>query len=219
MTVIADIESYQSQLEGLLQQLPNMLPQDKLAVFHKDADQLGKSYPEALKLKPGDKAPDFTLPNAKGEQVSLSSQLKHGKVVLTFYRGVWCPYCNLQLKMYQQILPQIRQAGARLVAVSPMTPDNSQAMIDSNALQFEVLSDAGNKVAQHYTSVIQNPTSSIQAMADLGYDFYSFNQEKSDELPIPATYIIAENGAVVFAASEGGDYRQRVEPSDILDNL
>ena len=219
MTVITDVESYQSQLENLLEQLPNMLPADKLAIFHRDADQLGNAYPPAFKLKPGDKAPDFVLPNAKGEQVSLSSELKRGKVVLTFYRGVWCPYCNLQLKMYQQILPQIRQAGARLVAVSPMTPDNSQAMIDSNALQFEVLSDAGNRVAQQYTSVIQNPKSSIQAMADLGYDFYSFNQEKSDQLPIPATFIIAENGTVVFSASEGGDYRQRVEPSEILDHL
>lgn len=219
MTVITEVESYQSQLEGLLQQLPTMLPEDKLAVFHHDADEMGAAYTETLKLKTGDKAPDFSLPNAKGEQVALSALLKQGKVVLTFYRGVWCPYCNLQLKLYQQILPQIRRAGARLVAVSPMSPDNSQAMIDGNALQFDVLSDAGNKVAQGYTRVIQNPKSSIQAMADLGYDFYGFNQEKSDDLPIPATFIIAENGSVLFAASEGGDYRQRVEPGDILQHL
>jgi len=219
MTTMADIASYQDNLAQLVKKLQGMLPADKLTVFNHDADQMGKAYPAALKLKRGDKAPNFTLPNALGKPVELASLLEKGKAVVTFYRGVWCPYCNLQLNMYQQILPLIHQAGANLLAISPMTPDGSMSMIDSNGLQFEVLSDEANRVAQRYTTVITNPSSSIQAMAELGYDFNSFNQGGGSELPVPATFVIDQDATVLFAASEGGDYRQRVEPREILEQL
>lgn len=181
------IPSYKENLSGLITQLGEMLPADKLEVFNKDAKQLSEKYSASLKLAKGDKAPSFTLCNAHGEKVSLEDLLQKGVVVLTFYRGVWCPYCNLELKTYQEILPQIKKAGASLVAVSPMTPDNSVQMIDANELQFEVLSDVGNKVARQFTTVFKNADTSIQAMSELGYDFHGFYDDTSAELPVPAT--------------------------------
>ena len=211
--------SYKEGLKGLIEQLGGMLPEDKLAIFNHDATQLAQTYTSPLKLKKGDKAPSFSLPNAAGKTIGLNDLLQQGAVVLTFYRGTWCPYCNLQLSMYQKILPQIKQAGASLIAVSPMTPDNSLQMIDTNKLQFEVLSDVGNKVSGQFTTVIKNPETSIQAMADLGYDFHSFYDDKSAELPVPATFVIGKDGTLLFASSEGGDYRERIEPQEILDVL
>jgi len=219
MSDITAIPSYKERLKDLIQQLGGMMPEDKLAVFNRDAEELAHAHSAPLKLNKGDMAPTFSLPNADGKSVALEDLLQQGPVVLTFYRGTWCPYCNLELKTYQQILPQIKQAGASFVAVSPMTPDNSLQMRDSNELQFEVLSDVGNKVAGQYTTVFKNPETSIQAMADLGYDFHSFYDDSSAELPVPAIFVIAQNGTVLFAGSAGGDYRQRTEPQAILDAL
>jgi peroxiredoxin len=216
MTQTATIPSYEERLEQLVRDLGNMLPPDKLAVFNNDAVRLAKEHPAPLKLKPGDKAPPFSLPNASGKTIRLEDQLNQGSVVLTFYRGVWCPYCNLQLKTYQDILPQILGAGASLVAVSPMTPDQSLSMAETNALQFEVLSDTGNKVARRFTTVFRNADEPIQAMKDLGYDFFGFYEDDSAELPVPATYVIARDGTILLAKSGGGDYRQRVEPAEVL---
>jgi peroxiredoxin len=216
MSHIATIPSYQENLEQLIGELGGMLPEDKLAVFNNDAMQLANAYPSPLKLIRGDQAPMFALPNATGKTVSLESHLKQGPVVLTFYRGVWCPYCNLQLKTYQAILPQINEANAKLIAVSPMTPDNSMSMKETNALQFEVLSDVGNKVARQYTTVFRNADAPIQAMQELGYDFFSFYKDDSAELPVPATFVIGQDQTILLAKSGGGDYRQRIEPEDIL---
>jgi peroxiredoxin len=219
MSKIIAVPSYKDGLNGLVEQLGQMLPTEKLSIFNNDARQLGQQHRSPLKLQVGDMAPAFSLPNAAGNMLQLQDLLHKGAVVLTFYRGAWCPYCNLQLKHYQQILPQITAAGAQLVAVSPMTPDHSLNMQQSNELRFEVLSDVGNKVARQFTAIIDNPASSIQAMAELGYDFHSFYADKSAELPVPATFVIAKHGAITFAASEGGDYRQRVEPGVILNAL
>lgn len=219
MTQAPKMPSYKESLEDLIRELGGMLPADKFAVFNNNAVELGEQFRSPLKLQRGDQAPLFSLPNADGNTIDLESQLEQGPVVLTFYRGVWCPYCNLQLKTYQAILPQIAEAGARLMAVSPMTPDHSLGMKEANALRFEVLSDVGNKVARQFTAVFRNDDAPIQAMKDLGYDFFSFYEDRTAELPVPATFVIAQDRSILLAGSGGGDYRQRVEPQAILDAL
>lgn len=219
MSEVTSMPVYKESLNELVQQLRSLLPEDKLAIFNNDAQHLGEKYTAPLKLYAGDKAPLFALPNATGNLISLSDLLQQGPVVLTFYRGIWCPYCNLELKTYQQILPQLKQAGANLVAVSPMTPDNSLQLKDTNALQFEVLSDVGNKVARQFTTVFKNPDTSTSAMAELGYDFGSFYGDTSGEIPVPATFVISKDGVIKFAGTAGGDYRERVEPQKILEVL
>jgi peroxiredoxin len=211
------LPSYQAALDQLTRDLGNLLPPEKLAVFNNDAARLAMAYLAPLKLHKGERAPLFALPNARGKTTHLEHYLQQGPVVLTFYRGVWCPYCSLQLKTYQQILPEIRAAGAHLIAVSPMTPDHSLSMQETNALEFEVLSDVGNRVARQYTTVFQNHDAPIQAMRELGYDFFGFYGDGSAELPVPATFVIASDRTLLLAESGGGDYRARVEPQAILE--
>ena len=213
------IPSYQKDLQKLITDLSEALPQDALSVFNQDAAQLEKRYTSPLKLSKGDQAPLFSLPNATGKIVHLTELLKQGKVVLTFYRGSWCPYCNLALNSYQKILPQMKALGASLVAVSPQRPDESLNMKEKNNLTFEVLSDTGNQIAKQYTTVFKNGEAPIAAMEALGIDFHAFYESEDGELPIPAIFIIRQDGTIAFAKAESGDYRQRVEPSEILDNL
>ena len=213
------IPSYKEGLTELRGQLKEMLPTNAISIFDNDAEQLESTYTTILKLKKGDKAPNFSLVNAIGETVRLNDFLQKGKVVLTFYRGTWCPYCNLQLKQYQQILKEIKEKGASLIAISPQTPDSSLSIKETNELKFEVLSDNGNIVARQFTTVFKNDDAPIQAMADLGYDYDGFYGDDSKEIPIPAVFIIDKDGSIIFAKAESGDYRKRVEPKEILNSL
>ncbi|MEM9568905.1 MAG: peroxiredoxin-like family protein [Cyanobacteria bacterium P01_E01_bin.34] len=163
----------------------------------------------------GATAPDFTLPNATGAAVQLSQLLSQGPVVLSFYRGQWCPYCNLELRALQQALPSIIQAGATLVAVSPQTPDNSLSTVEKNELTFEVLSDVGNQVAKDYGLVFELPEKLRPIYADFGIDIPTHNGDETFELPIAATYVVAPNGKVVHAFVDA-DYTKRLDPEDIV---
>lgn len=213
------IPSYQEGLKELNKQLSDMLPAHALETFGADAEALHEEHTSVLKIKEGDKAPDFTLSNAINESVNLYEVLKQNRVVLTFYRGSWCPYCNLALNQYQAILSDIKDAGALLIAISPQTPDESLNMKEKNELQFEVLSDNGNIIAKQFTTTHANPEKSQVTMTELGYDYDSYYCDEDSELPVPATFIIEQDGIVSFAKSEGGDYRNRVEPSEIIDAL
>lgn len=213
------IPSYEEGLKELNQQLSSMLPASALEAFGDDAEALQKEQTSVLKIKEGDKAPDFTLSNAINESVNLYEVLKNSRVVLTFYRGTWCPYCNLALNQYQAILSDIKDAGGTLIAISPQTPDESLNIQEKNELQFEVLSDNGNIIAKQFTAVHANPEKSQITMAELGYDYDSHYSDEDSEIPVPATFVIEQNGTISFAKSEGGDYRNRVEPSEIINAL
>ena len=210
------IPTYQTGLKNLRETLEAALPTEVLAVFDQDAAELEKQHTQILRLQAGDKAPDFTLSNPTEQQVKLSTLLQKGKVVLTFYRGSWCPYCNLQLNQYQQILSDIHAKGAELVAISPQTPDASLSVQEKNDLQFTVLSDPGNIVAKQFTTVFQNGKAPVETMKALGMDFASFYSDDSHEIPVPAVFIIDTDRTITFAKTTGGDYRNRVEASDIL---
>lgn len=214
-----EIPNYQNGLNDLRNNLASMLPVDALKVFDTDAEALQKTHSSILKLSMGDKAPNFTLSNAVNESVNLYDVLKENRVVLTFYRGTWCPYCNLMLAQYQQVLGQIKELGANLIAISPQTPDESLNIKDKNELQFEVLSDNSNIVARQFTTIFKYGEKPLATMSELGYDYDSFYADDSRELPIPATFIIEQNGIISFAKSEGGDYRNRVEASEIINSL
>ena len=219
MSTITKTPSYKEGLKELQHNLANMLPSEALAVFDADAKLLKTTHTNILKLEAGDKAPAFTLSNATGESVSLEGLLSQGRVVLTFYRGTWCPYCNLQLNQYQQVLDEIKALGANLVAISPQTPDESLNIQQKNELQFEVLSDNGNTVARQFTTVFKNGETPVETMKDLGIDFDSFYSDDSQELPVPAVFIIERDGTISFASAIDGDYRNRVEAEDIINAL
>lgn len=169
-------------------------------------------------LKVGEHAPSFTLPDVLGRQVSLAGLLQQGPVVVTFYRGEWCPYCNLTLYAYQQVLSQIKELGASLIAISPQTPDHSLSMSEKHALAFPVLSDQGNQVARQFGLVfsLEEPTRTL--LKGLGSDLPVFNGDESWELPIPGTFIISQDGIIRLAYAEA-NWTHRLEPSVLLDGL
>ncbi|SHJ28236.1 peroxiredoxin-like family protein [Aquimarina spongiae] len=211
--------SYQEGLQDLRNNLGTMLPKEALDVFDKDAVHLQEHHQSILKVQAGDKAPDFSLSNATLKTIKLSDVLKKGKVVLTFYRGSWCPYCNLQLSHYQNSLNEIHDLGAQLVAISPQTPDESLNIKEKNQLNFEVLSDNGNIVARKYTTVFTNADAPLQTMTALGFDFDAHYSDDSRELPVPAVFVIEKDATISFAKSLGGDYRNRVDVSEIINAL
>lgn len=194
--------------------------------FNKKASlEKQKFYAQAIKeleasgvaqgLKTGDHAPNFTLPDATGKIVSLSETLTKGPVILTFYRGGWCPYCNLELRAYQRALPEIREAGAKLIAVSPQTPDASLTTKEKDELEFTVLSDVGGKVAHHYDLVFKLQDYLIDFYKQSGLDVPAHNGNDTWELPKPATFVIDQHGTIVFAHVDS-DYRNRTEPSEVI---
>jgi len=166
----------------------------------------------------GDKAPDFNLPNVKGEQVRLSDAYKAGPVVLSFYRGGWCPFCNLEMRALQQHLPQIKALGASLIAISPQTPDNSLTTAEKLQLEFEILSDQGNKTARDYGLLMQVYEEMRPLYLNWGFDLPAANGDDSYELPVPATYVI-DREWIIRSAYVDKDYTTRMEPTEIINAL
>lgn len=168
--------------------------------------------------KTGDTIPEIILPNATGDTVNLKDVLTNNKVVLAFYRGAWCPYCNLELKALQDALPQIEAKGAKLIAISPQTPDQSMTSKEKNELSFEVLSDTNNKIAREMNLVFQLPPSLVELYSKFGIDLEASNGVKEWELPIAATYIIEKDGSISYHYLEE-DYKLRADPKAIVEAL
>ncbi len=199
--------------------------QAKKADFEKKADANKKrAYKEGLdavvqsgvttKAKQiGEKAPNFVLNNALGESVELNDLLKKGKVILTWYRGGWCPYCNMTLHELQQELPHFKANGASLIALTPELPDKSMSTAQKHDLEFEVLSDIGNKIAKAY-GVVFRLTDEVAEMYNQSFGMSSYNGDESNELPLAATYIIEQNGEISYAFLDA-DYRNRAEPAEL----
>jgi peroxiredoxin len=169
----------------------------------------------ANSLPLGAKAPAFELSNHDGQMVSSSDLLANGKLVLCFIRGRWCPFCVGQMEAMNLVLAQIEKAGAALVAISPQTVKQSFFMHDQHKLRFPLLSDAGNKVAQQFglTYRVPEPQEAVYRRAFVNLPFT--NGDDSWELPIPATYILDSDGAVLYA-SANEDYTERPEPTEVV---
>ena len=170
-------------------------------------------------IKIGEKAPDFILPNPLGKDVQLSDLLSKGPVVVTFYRGSWCPYCNLQLRALQAKLNEIESLGATLVAISPEVPDASMTKNEISNMDFTVLSDQDAKVASQYGVAWEVPEFLLDHMRiDRELDLKEINNGNGSVLPIPATFIIGTNGLVQWNYVNV-DYRTRSEPDEIIEAL
>jgi len=170
-------------------------------------------------IKIGEKAPHFNLPNAQGEQVDLEALVKQGPLVITFYRGNWCPYCNLQLRALQERLGEIKALGASLVAISPQVPDGTMTADDISKMDFIVLSDQDAKVASQYGVAWEVPEFLMEHMrVDRQLDLEKINNGNAHVLPIPATFILDRNATVIWNYVNV-DYRTRSEPEDIIKAL
>ena len=170
-------------------------------------------------IKIGQKAPSFELPNAEGKSISLDSLLDNGPLVVTFYRGDWCPYCNLQLRALQAILNEIQALGATLITISPQVPDGSLTKNEISEMEFTVLSDQDAKVASEYGVAWEVPEFLLEHMrVDRELDLEKINNGNANILPIPATFILDSNGMVTWRYVNV-DYRTRSEPDEIIKAL
>ena len=207
-----------NELVALEQERRAKRPAELQAVMDQATAELAASGMADGFLQVGDAAPDFALPDALGNTVTLADLRAQGPVVISFYRGAWCPYCNLELQLLQQALPDIQALGATLVAISPQTPDNSLTLAEKHGLTFPVLSDAGNAVARRFGLVFTVPAALRGVYDKLGIDIAAHNGDCRFELPVPGTYVVGRDGTIAFAYANV-DYTRRVATAEILEAL
>lgn len=194
----------------------------------KATDEKKKIYAEGIQavvndkivenaLQVGDTAVNFTLKNASGNEVTLYDELENGPVILMWYRGGWCPYCNLTLHHMQESLPEFKNLGANLLALTPELPDNSISTKEKNDLEFEVLSDVDNKVAKEY-NVVFKLTDDVAKSYEESFGLSNYNGNDKGELPLAATYVIGQDKVIKYAFLDS-DYRNRAEPQEIVSEL
>jgi peroxiredoxin len=210
--------SYSERSAAFQVELARQVPAEVMSRLNAGIEATVRSNAGAHAQRAGSTAPDFTLPDSHGNPVSLASLLRGGPVVVAFYRGDWCPYCDLQLKAYQEILPRIRAAGASLVAISPQTAKYCQITADKRSLDFPLLSDTGNGVARRYGLVFEVSDGMVTLLRGFGIELADYNGESSAELPVPGAFVIARDGRIDFEYVNP-DYRERLEPDAILSRL
>jgi peroxiredoxin len=207
--------SLNAELRAFYQARRQQIPDDVRQVMLRAGEELAASGQDTRALSAGDRAPRFALPSATGRTVALDDLLADGPVVLTFYRGAWCPYCNIALRGLQQRHADITARGARLVAVSPQVPDESLTLVEKHGLAFDVLSDVGSGTAGRYGLAFDLPDDLAAVYDRLGFELERVNGGHPRTLPLPATYVI-DRGGVIRWAFVATDYTTRAEPADII---
>ena len=210
--------SLKAQIDADNVQKDAKLPADVLALMNTTNEELIAQHIKDNALQIGQKVENFSLANHNGENIELADLLKKGPVIISFYRGGWCPYCNLELKALNDYLPQFKTQSAQLIAISPQLPDETLSTAQKNDLEFDVLCDVSNKVAEQF-GLLFTLDERIQALyTQFGIDFEHYYGDKSFKLPLPATYVINQEGVITYAfLSE--DYTLRAEPIDVMTAL
>jgi len=204
------------QSEQLKTTAAEHLPPEVLAVFDRSIEDFLEQGIPADSIKTGDMLEPFTLSDANGTPTSLDQIVERGPAVIVFYRGGWCPYCNLALRTYQQeLLPQLGAFGARLVAISPQSPDQSLSTMEKAALEFTVLSDPGSRVADRLGIAFEQADDVLAAQRKLGLDLTEVNAEGAVRLPRPTVLLVGSDRVVRFVDVQP-DYTARTEVADIL---
>jgi len=191
------------------------VPPETQAVHARAVAELKKQNLAANIFPVGSKLPEFQLQDHDGKTVSCADMLTKGRLVLCFIRGRWCPFCVAQMEAMNLILLEIEQAGAKFVAISPQTIQQSFFMRDQHKLRFPLLSDAGDKVARQFGLTYRVPDEQRAVYQRAFVNLPFVNGDDSWELPIPATYVVDRDGTVLYASADE-DYTKRPEPEDIL---
>ncbi len=195
--------------------LPLKPSKEALDIMHRATAELIESGLVQRAKKAGDPAPQFALSDPEGNDVSSRELLAKGPLVVSFYRGVWCPYCNFELQALQAALPDITERGASLVAISPQTAPNSRKSQRENKLSFPILSDVRSEVAEAFGIRFALSDELIGLYRSFKNDLPAFNDNSSWVLPMPARYVIGSDGVIAYAEINP-DYTQRPDPSELL---
>jgi peroxiredoxin len=212
---MSDDPTLKEQITRFTAAMAERAPREVLATLGVEIEKLAASGIAERALQVGARAPDFALPEARGATIELKALLARGPVVVTFYRGSWCPFCDLQLRAYQAVLGEIHALGAELVAISPQTPDYALTDVDRKQLAFPVLSDVRNQVARRYGLVFKLSETLQQLQAGFGNPLPKFNGDDSWETPMPGTFVLDRSG-VVRLAHVDPNYMVRLEPAAII---
>ena len=215
MSTLTAPASIQSELAATAHHLATVLPAAASQTIDAGIAAVHAAGLAQQGLRAGQLAPDFTLADVTGRPVSLAALLAAGPVVLVFYRGNWCPYCNVQLRAYNQALADFKAFGATLVAISPQTPDFTSLTAEEKELRFPVLSDLGNAVARQYGLAYPVGDAVYHTLHGVGIDLAAFNGDDSGELPLTGTFVIARDGTIAWAATDA-NFKQRPDPAVLL---
>jgi len=216
MTLQAKLDAFKADFEA--GKPPYSVPRSVIDTMHRATDELIASGAAAQALKAGDVAPLFVLKDPGGRSVSAAELLAQAPLIVSFYRGVWCPYCNMELQALQEALPAFRELGANLAAISPQNAVNSRKSVRMNGLDFPILSDPGNEMAAAFGLRYALPDYLIELYKSLKNDLPAFNGDASWTLPMPGRFAIGQDGVIRYA-EVNPDYTHRPEPADMLPAL
>lgn len=202
------------KLELIQKEMAKNVPVDILNAFGQSLHELMELNLEKRALKVGDIAPDFTLPDAEGLPVSLYDTLQHNAVIISFFRGNWCPFCMAELTHYQEAINNNLVDSATVIAISPQSIHFNHDLKVQNNLEFRILSDKGNEIADKYGLVFTLQENIREIYKNMGADLELFNSDNTYKLPIPATYLIDKNKKIVFS-SVSTNYMERADVCDI----
>ncbi|KAI1615742.1 thioredoxin-like protein [Exophiala viscosa] len=203
------------QLSTVLENFKKHAPAPVQHSINKAKTDFVASYDPNAAIQVGEDLPDFRLINAVGKEITSTELLAQGALLITFYRGDWCPFCNLALRAMQKHLDDFRAKGVTLVAITPELPDTTLSTTEKNELKFTVLSDVGNKYARQLGILFQQPETLRPVFEQFGHDLKSRNGDDSFAVPIPATILVDQKGIVRNTFIEP-DYTKRLEPSEAL---
>ena len=213
MTLQDRLDAFRADFEGgRLDRKPSPAV---IATMHRGTAELIASGQAERALKAGNLAPAFELSDPDGHPVRSADLLARGPLIISFYRGVWCPYCNMELQALQAALPEIEARGAGLVAISPQNPVNSRKSVRQNGLGFPVLHDAGGAVAEAFGIRFALPDYLVELYKGFKNDLPTFNNDPAWTLPMPARYVIGTDGVIRYA-EVNPDYTQRPDPTELL---
>jgi peroxiredoxin len=204
-----------TELKTVTDHVRQQIPAEVLVQMEAATTELVTSGLMEQALKPGQRMPEFELPDATGRRIRSADLLAQGALLISFYRGNWCPYCNLELQALQKQLAEIKALGASLIAISPELPDQSLTTQEKHDLKFPVLSDVGNLVARQFGLVFQLKAELQPIYKSFGIDLEAHNGDRSFELPVPATYLVAQD-ETVLEAFVSVDYRERLAPETAI---
>jgi peroxiredoxin len=203
------------ELSDFAEQMSKQAPKEVLQTMGEEIQKLAQSGITESAKSQGDIAPDFELENSDGIKVSLGSLLELGNVVISFNRGNWCPFCNLEFKALQEAVSDIKEVGSNMVVISPQLPIMSRQLKQDNGFTYDILYDKGNEVAKQF-GISFALSKSLRPIHDaFGMDIPAHNGDNSFELPLAATYVINKDRRIIYAYLNA-NWMERAEPEDFL---